>query len=184
MLKFLFCFLLRLFSTTSDFEAINNMGLTTYQEERVWISDFESQFLLFIFIDPNCPITQKYIPKINSLTEKYDLLVYGVQPNLGIYYDEVMKFKDDYDFKFPVINDSIQKLTYYFNASVTPEVFLLDKSGTLIYSGAIDNWFFDLGRYRKLATVHYLRDALDSNYGSLFSINNNTKAIGCLIQRK
>ena len=118
------------------------------------------------------------------MTEKYDLLVYGVQPNLGIYYDEVMKFKDDYDFKFPVINDSIQKLTYYFNASVTPEVFLLDKSGTLIYSGAIDNWFFDLGRYRKLATVHYLRDALDSNYGSLFSINNNTKAIGCLIQRK
>ena len=112
MLKFLFCFLLRLFSTTADFEAINNMGLTTYQEERVWISDFESQFLLFIFIDPNCPITQKYIPKINSLTEKYDLLVYGVQPNLGIYYDEVMKFKDDYDFKFPVINDGIQKLTY------------------------------------------------------------------------
>ena len=146
------------------------MGLTTYQEERVWISDFESQFLLFIFIDPNCPITQKYIPKINSLTEKYDLLVYGVQPNLGIYYDEVMKFKDDYDFKFPVINDSTQKLTYYFNASVTPEVFLLDKSGTLIYSGAIDNWFFDLGRYRKSATVHYLRDALTQTTDLYFQL--------------
>jgi hypothetical protein len=160
------------------------MGLTTYQEERVWISDLESQFLLFIFIDPNCPITQKYIPKINGLMNKYDLLVYGVQPNLGTYYDQVMKFKDDYSFKFPIINDSTQKLTYYLNASVTPEVFLLDKSGALIYSGAIDNWFFDLGRYRKSATIHYLQDALDSNYGSLFSVNNNTKAIGCLIQRK
>ena len=169
---------------STDLEVINSMGLTTYQNEKVWISDSEVHFLLFIFIDPNCPITQKYIPKINALTSKYDLSVYGVQPNLGTSYDEVIKFKDDYDFKFPVINDSIQKLTYYLNASITPEVFLLDKSGTLIYSGAIDNWFFDLGRYRKSATIHYLRDALDSNYGSLFSINNNTKAIGCLIQRR
>ena len=184
MFNFLFCFLFRLFTSTTDFEAINNMGLITYQEDRVLISDLEAQFLLFIFIDPNCPITQKYIPKINALASKYDLSVYGVQPNLGTNYDEVIKFKDDYDFKFPVINDSTQKLTYYLNASITPEVFLLDKSGTLIYSGAIDNWFFDLGRYRKSATIHYLRDALDSNYGSLFSINNNTKAIGCLIQRR
>jgi hypothetical protein len=184
MLKLLFCFFFRLYASTADFEAINNMGLTTYQKERVWIFDTDAEFLLFIFIDPNCPITQNYIPKINVLTSEYDLSVYGVQPNLGTAYDEVMKFKDDYDFKFPVINDSFQKLTFYLNASVTPEVFLLDKSGTVIYSGAIDNWFFDLGRYRKSATIHYLRDALDSNYESLFSVNDNTKAIGCLIQRK
>ena len=95
-----------------------------------------------------------------------------------------IKFKEEYEFRFPVINDTAQKLTYYLNASVTPEVFLLDNSGNIIYSGAIDNWFFDLGRYRKEATIHYLKEALDSNYGTLFSVNNKTKAIGCLIQRE
>ena len=143
-----------------------------------------SYFFVFVFIDPSCPISQKYIPAINLLVEAYDLSVYGVQPNLGIDNAEIIKFKEEYEFRFPVINDTAQKLTYYLNASVTPEVFLLDNSGNIIYSGAIDNWFFDLGRYRKEATIHYLKEALDSNYGTLFSVNNKTKAIGCLIQRE
>ena len=184
MLIALFSFFTVFFSPSIDLEVINSMGLTTYQNEEVWISDSEVHFLLFIFIDPNCPISQKYIPRINSLADEYDLLVYGVQPNPGIDNAEIIKFKEDYEFRFPIINDTTQKLTYYLNASVTPEVFLLDNSGIIIYSGAIDNWFFDLGRYRKSATNHYLRNALDSNYGTLFSVNNKTKAIGCLIQRE
>lgn len=168
----------------TDLQNINSLGLVTYQNERLMICDGDAQFFVFVFIDPNCPISQKYIPRVNSLADEYDLSVYGVQPNPGIDNAEIIKFKEDYEFRFPVINDTNQKLTYYLNASVTPEVFLLDNSGTIIYSGAIDNWFFDLGRYRKAATIHYLKEALDSNYGTLFSVNNKTKAIGCLIQRE
>ena len=184
ILNVLFSFLFAFYAPPTDLEVINTMDLSTYENERVWISDSDAQFFIFIFIDPNCPISQKYIPTINLLVEAHDLSVYGVQPNPGIDNAEIFKFKEEYEFRFPVINDTAQKLTYYLNASVTPEVFLLDNSGTIIYSGAIDNWFFDLGRYRKEATIHYLKEALDSNYGTLFSVNNKTKAIGCLIQRE
>ncbi len=184
ILNLFLSFLIAFYASSTDLEVINTMGLSTYENERVWISDTDAQFFVFVFIDPSCPISQKYIPTINLLVEAYDLSVYGVQPNLGIDNAEIIKFKEEYEFRFPVINDTAQKLTYYLNASVTPEVFLLDNSGNIIYSGAIDNWFFDLGRYRKEATIHYLKEALDSNYGTLFSVNNKTKAIGCLIQRE
>jgi hypothetical protein len=71
----------------------------------------------------------------------------------------------------------------YLDAKVTPEVFLFDKEFELRYKGAIDNWFYELGKYRRVTSDHYLIDALQSVLGGEDPIIMETEAIGCLIQK-
>lgn len=67
-------------------------------------------------------------------------------------------------------------------ATVTPEVFLIDAAGQLQYQGAIDNWFYELGKYRLNTTEQYLIDALTAlNNGEQPPVRQ-TEAIGCFIQ--
>ena len=86
-----------------------------------------------------------------------------------------------YKFKFPNLLDKQGELTGILGATITPEVFLIDKKGFLIYQGKIDNWFYELGRYRQVITQHYLEDAIIAyNQGNEVEVQK-TEAIGCLI---
>lgn len=53
-------------------------------------------------------------------------------------------------------------LAKYLKATTTPEVFVLNNKGEVVYSGAIDNWAIDLGEKRQVITEFYLKDALNA----------------------
>lgn len=61
------------------------------------------------------------------------------------------------------IDDKKHNVTNKYSATITPEVVLIDKNQLVIYRGAIDNWFFELRRYRLEITEHYLVDAIDAS---------------------
>ena len=95
---------------------------------------------------------------------------------------EISAFKKTYGAKFPLDLDKDGQIITGFGATVTPEVFLTDSHKKLIYSGAIDNWYFDLGRNRKEVTEHYLLDAINAALKGETPPVANTKAIGCVLQ--
>jgi hypothetical protein len=74
------------------------------------------------------------------------------------------------------------KQTMKFGVTITPEVVVADASGQVLYQGAIDNWFYELGRYRQFITEHYLTDALDAIAAGKPVPVTRTEAVGCLIQ--
>ena len=58
---------------------------------------------------------------------------------------------------------------------------MIDNEGNLIYRGMIDNWFYALGKYRKITTAYYLEDAINAYLkGEDVSIKQ-TEPIGCFI---
>jgi hypothetical protein len=64
---------------------------------------------------------------------------------------------------------------------VTPEVFLLDAQGQLLYHGAIDNWLAGIGQKRQKPNEHYLLDAINQSLlGQAVSIPY-VKAQGCIL---
>ena len=69
-----------------------------------------------------------------------------------------------------------------FKATITPEVFVVDSSNRVWYSGAIDNWSFDTGKKRQFATEHYLKDALKALRNGQKPAVSETKAVGCYIE--
>jgi peroxiredoxin len=80
----------------------------------------------------------------------------------------------------PYVIDENQVLAKAFGATVTPEAFLFDKGGKLVYHGTID----DNGKQPDQVTKRYLKDALDAVSSGKAPAVGETKGIGCGIKFK
>ena len=80
--------------------------------------------------------------------------------------------------KFPYVMDETSEVAVAYGATRTPEVFLFDASGKLVYHGAIDD------NARKPADVsqHYLREAVNAVATGKAVPVTETKALGCSIK--
>jgi len=81
-------------------------------------------------------------------------------------------------FQFPYVVDSTSGVARAFGATRTPEAFLFDAAGALVYHGAIDDNAEDAAK----VTKHYLRDALDAVATGARPAIAESKAIGCSIK--
>ncbi len=145
---------------------------------------FDSAALyLFIFLSPECPLSQNYSIVLNDLQKKFNKQVrlYGIIPGRAYSEQTVREFVDDYKVQFPVLIDLRKELSNYVQATVTPEVVLLNKRGALIYRGAIDDWVKALGQKKVKARVHYLEDAIKSYLQNSNVTVKKTSPVGCLI---
>ena len=93
-------------------------------------------------------------------------------------------FVATYHMGFPVMLDADSKIADFFRATTTPEAFLTDPQGQVLYRGAIDNWAPELGVHRTVITQHYLYDALESVLANRPVQVKKTEPVGCFIERK
>ena len=142
------------------------------------------QVIIFMAVD--CPITQKYMATIKELARKYQsrqIALVGYFP-AGLSKKQEKAFRKEYQVSDSIkfIDDKKHVITNKYGATITPEAVLVDKDQQVIYQGAIDNWFFELGRYRLQVTEHYLIDAIDVSLKGQPPAIKKTEAIGCFIQ--
>jgi len=140
---------------------------------------------LFIFISPECPFCVNYTKTLNDLASKFESenISYAAVVSGDEFTDnDVNEFRTEYGFKFPVLMDHDNKLAKMLGATVTPEVFLMDREGGLIYSGAIDNWAVDTGRKRRVVSEHYLQDAIIAALHGTKPDPSHKDAVGCYIE--
>ncbi len=139
---------------------------------------------VFVFLSESCPICQSYTLPLKELYKTYSkksIRFVGVFPNEDVSQKELNEFKRTYSIPFELIVDSAGTLTKKLNASVTPEVFVEDMSGKVIYSGRIDDSFYAVGKRRKVVTTHELADALGSYVSHKDIKIPKTQAVGCII---
>ncbi|AFK04198.1 alkyl hydroperoxide reductase/ Thiol specific antioxidant/ Mal allergen [Emticicia oligotrophica DSM 17448] len=125
----------------------------------------KNELSVIIFFDPECPICQKYTKNLTEFDEQFskeNIKLYVVYPFKPIDKNVLAEFREEYRFKLPIIYDSKRQLLKKLNANFTPEVFLVDKRNKIRYHGAIDNWFYGLGRNRAAPTEFYLLDAISA----------------------
>src|SRR6476469_10169005 len=97
----------------------------------------------FVFLLPDCPLCKNYSALINSLKQTYraDITFYLIVPGSLYSMGEIKRFSKDYLKQAVLYKDATLQLTQYLGATTTPEVLLLDnKSGDVVYKGALDNW--------------------------------------------
>lgn len=94
----------------------------------------------------------------------------------------VDRFIQAYKLSAPVIIDKKFRLSKKFKASVTPEVFLLNEKEQVLYHGAIDNWYYALGKNRLEISDHYLDDAVTQALNQQPIIRPFVKPVGCFIE--
>lgn len=139
---------------------------------------------IIVFFDPECPICQKYTKNLTEMDNKYSkegIEIYVIYPFKMLEAKSLSEFREEFKFDLPIIYDPKRKLLKKLKANYSPEVFLLNNKRKTLYHGAIDNWFYGLGRNRTVPTEFYLLDAINA-----FKNNQNIKVkyvepVGCML---
>ncbi|MCE7067357.1 redoxin domain-containing protein [Dyadobacter sp. CY326] len=142
---------------------------------------------VILFLDPECPVTNAYMKEIKSIYTDYSAKGVSFEayfPMETVGNEDIKDFLKKYNATFPGFADPEQRKATHYKATVMPEVVLLDASGLVVYQGAIDNWFYALGKSRPKATERYLRNALEATLNGNPLMQSKTQAIGCLINMK
>lgn len=140
------------------------------------------------FITNDCPIANSYAPEIQRICSDYAAkgvtctLVYS---DLTLDAAAIRKHHEDYGYpqSIPAVKDSGHKLAEATGATITPEAVVVGKGGKVLYRGRIDNFYAALGKPRRQATEHDLRQALDEVLAGKPVTHSQTQAIGCYIPR-
>jgi peroxiredoxin len=90
---------------------------------------------------------------------------------------EMQKRAQQLGFIFPYVVDATSDVARAFGATRTPEAFLFDKDGKLVYHGAIDD-----SQKADQVSTRYLQDATDSLLSGKQIANKETKFVGCGIK--
>jgi peroxiredoxin len=140
---------------------------------------------LVIFTCNHCPFAKAWEKRIADLGNAYAKKGVGViainsnDPDSYAEdsYENMQKHAKSAPFEFPYAVDATSDVARAFGAKATPEVFLFDKDGKLVYHGAVDD-----NREAAKASQHYLNDALEAVVNSKPVSTTETKAVGCSIK--
>jgi thiol-disulfide isomerase/thioredoxin len=133
------------------------------------------------FIATQCPISNDYNERMQALVNEYQskgVTFVFVNSNDTEPAAEVKKHIVDNKFTFPVYKDHDNKFADLLHAEFTPEVFVFDKTGTVVYHGAIDD-----SRNAANITKRPLKDAFDAVLAGKAVATPEHKAFGCTIKR-
>jgi peroxiredoxin len=138
---------------------------------------------IVLFYSPECPMCQSYTLTIKRLSVAFPEAFHWVVVFAGKGYStqEIIAFRDKYQFNFTLLADTAFTLANALKATVTPEVYLISKEGKILYQGAVDNWLMELGKKRPAATKHYLAEAMEATLAQRKIVVSKTTAKGCLI---
>jgi len=145
----------------------------------------QNKATVFIFISPECPLCENYSVTFNNLQKKYknqQIQLIGIVP--GKYYSvaQVDSFLNKYQMNIEVLIDTKYAFCNYFEAKVTPEVFVVNAKSQIVYEGKIDNWIYALGIKRSVVNELYLQDAIEAILNNKEPEIKKTEAIGCIIE--
>lgn len=141
---------------------------------------------LVMFICNHCPYVkawQSRLAEVGNAAVKAGIGVIAVNSNDPSAYPEdeyavMVQRAKEVGYRFPYAVDATSEVARAFGAARTPEVFLFDAAGKLVYHGAVD----DNGQHPDQVKARYLFDAVTAVAAGKPVANADTKALGCGIK--
>src|ERR1041384_8319686 len=134
-----------------------------------------------IFIATKCPVSNAYNDRIVKVFEDYKakgINVIGINANNTDPAAEVKAHAAEKGLKFTILKDDGNKIADRLGATRTPEAYVLDAGGKLVYHGRIDN-----SQKMEGITSNDLRDALEEMLAGKAISKTGGAAFGCSIKR-
>lgn len=173
-------------------EIINFQLKNAIDGEMVSLDSYKNnKAVVLVFTCNHCPFSKKYEQRLIDMALNYDnqgIAFILINPNDPSYFpeDDEKSMKEraiNKKYPFPYLVDADQSISDLFNASKTPEVFLLENKNSkfvLVYKGAIDDNVYDA----EDIDAYYLKDALNQTIRGEKVRLAVVKSVGCSIKRK
>lgn len=171
--------------TASVGVAAPGFSLEDQTGKKVSLSDFSGKKIVVLeWINPDCPYVQRHYKAatMKSLAEKYkDKGVVWLAINTTHYMNKEtnQKWITDYQLPYQILDDHEGTVGRLYGAKTTPHMFIIDKSGKLVYQGAIDD---DPRGNKGENKVNYVAKALDELLAGKPISMSETKPYGCSVK--
>lgn len=173
---------------------IENFALVNAADRNtVSLSDYKSEkAIVIIFTSNYCPFAKLYEDRILNLITQFQgkgtqFLLINSNTSLDHLDDsveEMARRAKEKSYTVPYLADKEQKVATLFKATKTPEVFVLQNTGSgtfiLKYRGAID----DNPQVVQEVTANYLRDAIVAAMNRKNLSYAEKRPVGCAIQKE
>lgn len=140
---------------------------------------------LVIFSCNHCPFVKGWQDTMVEIGNTYQEKGFGVvfinsnnPDSAGDTYEAMQELAKSKEYKFPYVVDSTSDVARNFGASKTPDVFLFNAEGKLVYKGAVGEG----SQTPKENGETYLKNALDAVLAGNPVTRTETKAVGCSIK--
>ncbi len=160
-----------------------SLQLRELNGERVSIS--AADWTVVCFLGTECPLAKLYGPRLQRMSTEFadrGVLFLGVNSNVQDSPSEIEAYVKSFGIAFPIVKDADQRIANVFNATRTPEVFVVDAQGIVRYKGRIDDQY-EPGISRAEPTHRDLLDALTALVQGKPLEVTETSGVGCLITR-
>jgi len=145
--------------------------------------------LLVVFLCNHCPFVKHVLPHFVELAGEYQRRGVAV---VGISSNDVSTYPDDapekmaelskaMGFPFPYLYDESQEVARAYGAACTPDFYLFDREGRLVYRGQMDDSRPGNGRP---VTAADLRAAIDAVLDGRLASDDQKPSVGCNIKWK
>jgi len=134
-----------------------------------------------VFTSIVCPIANDYLGRMNAMQSEFGpkgIQFAFVNANANETAVQIEEHAKANKLEFQVHRDGNQRLADRLGAQFTPETFVFDRAGSLVYHGYIDD-----ARNEARVQVHGLRDGLNAVLSGKPIAAPETKAFGCTIKR-
>ncbi|MCC7174567.1 MAG: redoxin domain-containing protein [Bryobacterales bacterium] len=161
--------------------AVTDFSLQDLSGNQVAFSGLKGDLTVLMFVATQCPVSNAYNERMKELYNDYSprgVKFVAVNANNTEPAAEVAAHAAKHGFGFTVYKDEGNQVADRFGAQVTPEVFLIGRTGTILYHGSIDD-----SQNAANITSKGLRLALDSTLAGQAVAKAQTKAFGCTIKR-
>lgn len=169
-------------------EKVGEFRLKDPRDQReVRLSQFQDQkAIVVVFMGTECPINNLYLPYLNQLHSNYakkGVAFLGINSNRQDTPDRVAEHARKNRITFPVLKDPGNQVADLFGARRTPEAFILNPEGKILYRGRIDDQFGLDYQRPGLPRQQDLLLALDAVLAGKPVAVPETPVAGCLIGR-
>jgi len=141
----------------------------------------ENRFTVIMFIATQCPISNAYNERMVKLYDAYHskgVAFVGINSNKQEDIEEIASHSKENKFQFAVLKDVENRVADAYGAQITPEIYVVNSEGVLLYHGRIDD-----SRNESRVESRDLAAALDALLAGKEPPRTETKAFGCTIKR-
>ena len=162
-----------------------DFSLQDQNGKTVKLSDLKGKTVVLEWFNQGCPYvvrhykTKTMIETANKYKDK-DVVWLAINTT-GKSAEDNKTTAQSWGIEYPILNDTTTQVAQQYGAKTTPQMYIIDKDGKLVYNGAIDD---DSSAEGGNAKTNYVAKALDEVLAGKQVSTAETKPYGCGVKYK
>ncbi len=162
-----------------DFTLIDTGG------ESISLHDFKGKHIVLEWFNPDCRRVQQHYQNksMQNLQKKYigkEIIWLAINSSYYMNQEDNKRWRDVNSLSYRLLGDFTGEVGKLFHVKTTPQMYVINPSGILIYQGAFDN----NPEGDKVEVINYIEIVLDESLANKDISKAETESYGCLVKYK